>query len=260
MYDVIIIGAGVSGAAAARELSRYQLKICVLEREEDVCCGTSKANSGIAHSGYDAEPGSLMAELNVKGSNMMGQLSKELDFPFKQTGSLTVCTTENGIAMLHKLRERGMKNGVEGLRILDREEALAMEPNLSDQVLAALYAPTAGIVCPFELNIAMAENAYNNGVEFKFDTEVKNIRKQENSFVVETSKGDFETGCIVNAAGVYADVFHNMVSEKKIHITPRRGDYCLLDKSAGSHVSKTIFALPGKYGKGILVAPRFTVI
>ena len=113
MYDVIIIGAGVSGAAAARELSRYRLKICVLEREEDVCCGTSKANSGIAHSGYDAEPGSLMAELNVKGSNMMGQLSKELDFPFKQTGSLTVCTTENGIAMLHKLRERGMKNGVE---------------------------------------------------------------------------------------------------------------------------------------------------
>ena len=255
MYDVIIIGAGVSGAAAARELSRYRLKICVLEREEDVCCGTSKANSGIAHSGYDAEPGSLMAELNVKGSNMMGQLSKELDFPFKQTGSLTVCTTENGIAMLHKLRERGLKNGVEGLRILDREEALAMEPNLSDQVLAALYAPTAGIVCPFELNIAMAENAYNNGVEFKFDTEVKNIRKQEKGFVVETSKGDFETGCIVNAAGVYADVFHNMVSEKKIHITPRRGDYCLLDKSAGSHVSKTIFALPGKYGKGILVAP-----
>ena len=179
MYDVIIIGAGVSGAAAARELSRYRLKICVLEREEDVCCGTSKANSGIAHSGYDAEPGSLMAELNVKGSNMMGQLSKELDFPFKQTGSLTVCTTENGIAMLHKLCERGLKNGVEGLRILDREEALAMEPNLSDQVLAALYAPTAGIVCPFELNIAMAENAYNNGVEFKFDTEVKNIRKQE---------------------------------------------------------------------------------
>ena len=248
MYDVIIIGAGVSGAAAARELSRYRLKICVLEREEDVCCGTSKANSGIAHSGYDAEPGSLMAELNVKGSNMMGQLSKELDFPFKQTGSLTVCTTENGIAMLHKLRERGLKNGVEGLRILDREEALAMEPNLSDQVLAALYAPTAGIVCPFELNIAMAENAYNNGVEFKFDTEVKNIRKQENGFVVETSKGDFETGCIVNAAGVYADVFHNMVSEKKLHITPRKGEYMLLDKSAGAHVNHTIFALPNKNG------------
>ena len=253
MYDVIIIGAGVSGAAAARELSRYRLKICVLEREEDVCCGTSKANSGIAHSGYDAEPGSLMAELNVKGSNMMGQLSKELDFPFKQTGSLTVCTTENGIAMLHKLRERGLKNGVEGLRILDREEALAMEPNLSDQVLAALYAPTAGIVCPFELNIAMAENAYNNGVEFKFDTEVKNIRKQENGFVVETSKGDFETGCIVNAAGVYADVFHNMVSEKKLHITPRKGEYMLLDKSAGAHVNHTIFALPNKSGKGVLI-------
>ena len=255
MYDVIIIGAGVSGAAAARELSRYRLKICVLEREEDVCCGTSKANSGIAHSGYDAEPGSLMAELNVKGSNMMGQLSKELDFPFKQTGSLTVCTTENGIAMLHKLRERGLKNGVEGLRILDREEALAMEPNLSDEVVAAIYCPTGGIVCPFGMNIAFAENAAANGVEFLFNTEVKEIQKEQTGYILITQNGEIHARCVVNAAGVYADVFHNMVSENKIHITPRRGEYELLDRAAGGIVDKTIFQLPGKYGKGVLVTP-----
>ena len=255
MYDVIIIGAGVSGAAAARELSRYRLKICVLEREEDVCCGTSKANSGIAHSGYDAEPGSLMAELNVKGSNMMGQLSKELNFPFKQTGSLTVCTTENGIAMLHKLRERGLKNGVEGLRVLDREEALAMEPNLSDEVVAAIYCPTGGIVCPFGMNIAFAENAAANGVEFLFNTEVKEIQKEQTGYILITQNGEIHARCVVNAAGVYADVFHNMVSENKIHITPRRGEYELLDRAAGGIVDKTIFQLPGKYGKGVLVTP-----
>lgn len=253
MYDVIIIGAGVSGAAAARELSRYKLNICVLERDEDVCCGTSKANSGIVHSGYDAEPGSLMAELNVKGCEQMEALSKELDFAYKNTGSLTVSTTEEGPEALQKLYERGVKNGVKGLRILNREEVHEMEPNLSDEVNAALYAPTAGIVCPFGLNIAMAENACTNGVEFKFDTEVKNIRKLENGFSIETSKGNFETKYIVNAAGVYADVFHNMVSEKKLHITPRKGEYMLLDKSAGKHVNATIFALPNKFGKGVLV-------
>ena len=141
MYDVIIIGAGVSGAAAARELSRYKLNICVLERDEDVCCGTSKANSGIVHSGYDAEPGSLMAELNVKGCEQMEVLSKELDFAYKNTGSLTVSTTEEGPQALQKLYERGVKNGVKGLRILNREEVHEMEPNLSDEVNAALYAP-----------------------------------------------------------------------------------------------------------------------
>ena len=253
MYDVIIIGAGVSGAAVARELSRYRLNVCVLERDEDVCCGTSKANSGIVHSGYDAEPGSLMAKLNVAGCNEMEELSKELDFAYRRTGSLTVSTTEDGISMLKELYERGVKNGVKGLRILGREELLTMEPNLSDEVNAALYAPTAGIVCPFGLNIAMAENACTNGVEFKFDTEVKNIRKMENGFSIETSKGIFRTKCIVNAAGVYADVFHNMVSEKKLHITPRKGEYMLLDKGAGKHVNSTIFALPNKYGKGVLV-------
>lgn len=255
MYDVIIIGAGVSGAASARELSRYKVKACVIEKEEDVCCGTSKANSAIVHAGYDAANGSLMAKLNVRGNKMMEQLSKDLDFPFKKNGSLVICLDEEDMPNLQALYDRGVANGVEGLQILNKEQVLEMEPNISDNVYAALYAPTAGIVCPFNMNIAFAENAYTNGVEFKFNTEVQDIKKTEYGYDLYTNNGVFQTKYVVNAAGVYADKLHNMVSEKKIHITARRGDYCLLDKTAGDHVSKTIFALPGKLGKGILVAP-----
>lgn len=255
MYDVIIIGAGVSGSASARELSRYKLNICVLEREEDVCCGTSKANSGIVHAGFDAPGGSLMAKLNVRGNEMMEQFSKDLDFPFKKNGSLVVCLNEDDMPKLRKLYDRGITNGVKELRILNREELKELEPNISDEAYAALYAPTGGIVCPFNLNIALAENANMNGVEFKFNTEVLDLQKNGDIWEVHTSQGVFRTKCVVNAAGVYADKFHNMVSADKIHITPRRGDYCLLDKTAGDHVSHTIFALPGKFGKGILVSP-----
>ena len=255
MYDVIIIGAGVSGAATARELSRYKVNACVIEKEEDVCCGTSKANSAIVHAGYDAATGSLMAKLNVRGNQMMEQLAKDLDFPFKKNGSLVVCLHEEDMPNLQALYDRGVANGVKDLHILNREELRAMEPNISDEAYAALYAPTAGIVCPFNLNIAMAENACVNGVEFKFDTEVTGLHPIEGGWAIETNQGTFETKYVVNAAGVYADKLHNMVSAKKIHITPRRGDYCLLDKTAGNLVSKTIFALPGKFGKGILVAP-----
>lgn len=256
MYDVIIIGAGVAGAASARELSRYKVNACVLEREEDVCCGTSKSNSAIIHAGYDAAEGSLMAKLNVEGNQMMPELSKELDFHFKQCGSFVVCLDEEELPGLQALYERGVKNGVKGMEVItDRARIHEMEPNLTDDVAGVLYAPTAGIVCPFNLNIALAENAYTNGIDFKFNTEVKSIRRIDGGWALETSKGLYETKYVVNAAGVHADVFHNMVSETKIHITPRRGDYCLLDKSTGNHVSRTIFALPGKYGKGVLVSP-----
>lgn len=255
MYDVMIIGAGVSGSAIARELSRYQATICVLEKEEDVCCGASKANSGIVHAGYDAKPGTLMAKLNVRGNELMEQLSKELDFPFQRRGSLVVCLNKEDMPKLEELYERGIRNGVKELRILNREEVFKMEENVSDEVVAALYAPSAGIVCPFGMNIALAENANVNGVEFCFDTKVLDIRKTRNGYELKTTKGIFQTRYIVNAAGVYADQLHNMVSEKKIHITARRGDYCLLDKSVGNHVGRTIFALPGKLGKGVLVTP-----
>ena len=255
MYDIIIIGAGVTGCAVARSLSRYKAKICVLEKEEDVCCGTSKANSGIVHAGYDALPGTLKAKMNILGNEMMEPLSKELDFPFERIGSFVICTDEGKMDHLRSLYERGMENGVQGLRILSGEEVLEMEPNVTENVVAALYAPTAGIVCPFSMNIAFAENAVKNGVEFQFDTEVEEITREEGQYTIRTAKGDFAAKCVVNAAGVYADRFHNMVSSQKLTITPRKGEYCLLDKSAGGHVARTIFTLPGKYGKGVLVTP-----
>ena len=254
-YDVIIIGAGVTGTAVARELSRYQIKTCVLEREEDVCCGTSKANSAIIHAGYDAEPGTLKAKLNVRGNLLIGELAEKLDFPFKRNGSLVLCLDEKDYPNLQKLYEKGITNGVKKLRILNHDEVLEMEPNVSENVYAALYAPTGGIVCPFNMTIAFAENAVENGVEFKLNTSVENISKTENGYLVETSKGTFETKAVVNAAGVYADEIHNMVSEDKLKIVARRGDYCLLDKTAGNHVSRTIFPLPNEFGKGVLVSP-----
>ena len=255
MYDVIIIGAGVVGCAIARELSRYQVKACVIEKDEDVCNGTSKANSAISHAGFDAIPGTLKAKLNVEGNLMMEKLSKELDFPFKQTGALVVCGREADKEKLQELYEKGIKNGVKELCILDKEEVHKMEPNLADQVVAALYAPTSGIVCPFQMTIAFAENAYANGVEFKLNTKAEQIRKVEEGYDIETPKGIFKTRAIVNAAGVYADEIHNMVSKEKLKIVARRGDYCLLDKSAGAHVSHTIFPLPNEFGKGVLVSP-----
>lgn len=256
MYDVIIIGAGVSGSAIARELSRYQLKLCVLEREEDVCCGTSKANSGIVHAGFDAEPGTLMAKLNVRGNKMMESLSHDLDFPFIRNGSLVVCHTADDISRLEELKARGEKNGVKDLRLLNRNELKQMETNISDDAAAALYAPSGGIVCPFGLNIALAENAAANGAEFRFHTEVTDIRKSGDCWILSTKRsGEYRTKIVVNAAGVYADRFHNMVSSRKIHITPRKGEYCLLDRTCGNHVTHTVFALPGKFGKGVLVTP-----
>ena len=254
-YDVAVIGGGVIGCSTARELSRYDMKICLLEKEEDVCSGTSKANSAIVHAGYDAENGSWKARFNVEGNCMMEELSKELDFEFKRNGSMVLCFSEDDMGSLKCLYEKGVKNGVQGLSIISGDEARKMEPNLSEEVVAALYAPTGGIVCPFGLTIAMAENACENGVNFIMNTKVENIDKLEEGYALETSRGKITARFVVNAAGVYSDVFHNMVSEKKIHITPRRGDYCLLDKEAGDHVKNTIFQLPGKYGKGILVAP-----
>ena len=269
MYDVVIIGAGVTGSASARELSRYRLKICVVDKEEDVCCGTSKANSGIVHSGIDCKPGSLMAEMNLLGNAEMEPLSKELDFEFQRNGSLILCFSEEERPKLQELYNQGLANNVPGIRIIEKQELHEMEPNVSEEAIAAIYAPTGGIVCPFGLNIALAENAADNGVEFRFDSEVAGITRTEAGYRLEikhTSASQdadngiagtyiIETKCIVNAAGVYADKFHNMVSSKKIHITPRRGEYCLLDRATKGLVSKTIFQLPNKFGKGTLVTP-----
>ena len=255
MTDIIVIGAGVTGCAIARELSRYDLKITVLERASDVCEGTSKANSGIVHAGYDAHPGTLKAKLNAEGNRLMEALSEELDFPFKRNGSLVLCFDEADRPRLQMLLEQGIENGVKELRILEREELKALEPEISDAAVAALYAPTGGIVCPFGLTIALAENAAVNGVRFELNTEVGKVEKKEGGYLVTTDRGTYEARVVVNAAGVYADRFHNMVSGEKLHIIPRKGEYCLMDKKVGGLVSRTIFQLPTKYGKGVLVTP-----
>lgn len=255
MYDVIIIGAGVTGCAVARYLSRYQGSALVLERAEDVCCGTSKANSAIIHAGFDAAHGSLMAKMNVQGNRMVPGLAKELDFPFRMNGSLVVCMSEEDMPRLRALYENGVKNGVEGLEIVDAQRLHELEPNVSKNAVAALWAPTGGIVCPFNMTIALAENANANGVDFRFNTKVTGFTRGEEGWTVHTEQGDFRTRYVVNAAGVYADVLHNMVSARKLHITPRRGDYCLLDRQVGGFVNHTVFQLPGKLGKGVLVSP-----
>ncbi|MBR5266826.1 MAG: NAD(P)/FAD-dependent oxidoreductase [Lachnospiraceae bacterium] len=253
--DVLIIGGGVVGCSIARELSKYHCNIILVEKEEDVCSGTSKANSGIVHAGYDAKPGSLKAEFNVKGNARMEELSKELDFEFKRNASMVLCFDLVDLPALEALLERGRANGVSDLSILSGDEVRRLEPNVTDEVIAALYAPTGGIVCPFGLTIAMAENACDNGVKFYFNTEVLAIEKTNDGYIAETNCGTYVTKYIVNAAGVYADKIHNMVSEVKLNIIPRRGEYLLLEKEAGKHVSSTVFQLPGKYGKGVLVTP-----
>lgn len=254
-YDAAVIGGGVVGCAIARELSRYQLKLCVMERGEDVCSGTSKSNSAIIHAGYDAKPGSLKAKFNVEGSSMMEELSKTLDFAYVQNGSLVLCFSNDQIPALTALYENGLKNGVSNLSILDGDQVRGLEPSVSETVVAALSAPISGIVCPFGLTIALAENAHENGTEFFFNTEITAIKKTNRGYDLFSKDKIIHTAYVVNAAGVYADEIHNMVSEKKLHITPRKGDYCLLDKEAGKLVKHTIFQLPGPFGKGVLVTP-----
>lgn len=255
MFDVTIIGSGVVGASIARELARYELKVCVVEKSDDVANGTTKANSAIIHAGFDAKPGTLKGMLNAKGNEMFDTLAKELDFPFKRNGSLVLCFEEEGIEELNKLKEQGDVNGVPGVRVLTKEEVKEIEPNISNEVVGALYAPSGAIVCPYELTIALCENACENGVEFKLETEVKDIKKNGETFVIETNKGNIETKLVINASGVHADNINNMISNDKMEIIARRGEYCLFDKVAGAMVTKTIFQLPTKLGKGILVTP-----
>ena len=255
LYDSVIIGAGVIGSAVARELSRYEGRFCLIEKAEDVCTGTSKANSAIVHGGFDAKNGTLMAEMNVKGNRMMDKIARELDIPFKRNGAMVLCFDEASRNRLSELLERGQKNGVEGLRILTREEALEMEPQLSDEVCAALYAPTSGIICPFELTLGLAENAADNGVEFIFNTPVKNVEKHGELFRITAGDKTIEARTVMNCAGVYADDIHNMVCEDKLKIKPRKGEYILCDKKVGNFTAHTLFQLPTALGKGILVSP-----
>ena len=256
-YDVCVIGAGVSGCAIAKELSKKQLSVCVVEAADDVCCGTSKANSAIVHAGFDAQTGSLMARLNVEGNLLMPGLCEELGVDFNQIGSLVVCTSEETRPNLEALLARGIANGVLDLRIIERDELCTMEPNVSDAAVCALWAPTAGIVNPFQLTVALAEVAAQNGVDFLFNTRVTGVEKSGDKWLVSSNEAQVTTKIVVNAAGVYADEIHNLVCQPgdELSITPRRGQYFVLDTAAQGYVKHTVFALPTAYGKGVLVSP-----
>ena len=270
IYDVAIIGAGIMGTSVARFLSAYSGRFCVIEKNEDVCTGTSKANSAIVHAGFDAEVGSLKAKYNLLGSQMYPELSKELDFPMRRNGSLVVMMSEEDRPKLIELYERGIANGVEELRIIEKDELKTLEPHINDEAVAALWAPTGGIVCPFLATVALAENAASNGVEFLFNHEVKDISRISTGagsgdpadvlregavWELETSEGNIYARAVVNAAGVMSDIYNNLVSARKLKIIPRKGEYLLLDRRTGGFVERTIFQLPGKLGKGVLVSP-----
>ncbi|BFK82415.1 NAD(P)/FAD-dependent oxidoreductase [Clostridium baratii] len=256
MYDVAIIGAGVIGASIFRELTKYDLKVTVLEKENDVSMGTSKANSAIVHAGYDPKVGTLMAKYNVKGNEMFEDLCKELSVPFKRNGSLIIAFSEEDMETVKNLYENGNKIGVKGLQILSKEEVLEKEPNLSHDIVGALYAPTGGIVGPYEYTIALMENAVSNGGELKLRSEVKNIEKENDIFKITTTDGKvIEAKYVINAAGVHADEIHNLIAKESFKIIPRKGEYFVMDKTQGKLVSSTIFQCPSKLGKGILVTP-----
>lgn len=256
MYDVTIIGAGVVGGMIARRLSRYDLKICILEKENDVAEGATKANSAIVHAGFDAEPGTLKAKLNVLGSEMMEEIAKELDVKYIKNGSLVIGFNEEDKLALVKLYEKGVKNGVKDLKIINKDEIKEIEPNISDNVTCALNAPTGAIVCPYELTIAAIGNAMDNGAELKRNFKVSSIEEENNIYTITSESGEkVTTKYVINAAGIYSDEIAKMVGDNSFEIHPRRGEYILLDKECGSIVKHTIFRTPSKMGKGILVSP-----
>lgn len=255
MYDVIIIGAGVIGSAIARECSRYQWKILVLEKNLEVGEGTTKANSAIVHGGYDALPGTLKARLNVEGARMIRELAPLLDFPYEQIGSLVLAFDEKDEAILRQLLDRGRQNGVEGLSIISREEILALEPNVSGEVRSALRCTVAGIVCPFNLTYALIENALANGVELRTDELVTGLNPEGELFQITTEKNHYHAKVVINAAGIHAADVAALLGETDYRIRPRRGEYRLLDRSEGKMVGHIIFQTPTELGKGVLVTP-----
>ena len=255
MYDVAIIGAGITGCAIAYELGKYNVKAVIVEKENDVSVGTTKANSAIIHGGYDPKPGTKMAEYNIKGNVYTKELCEKLDVPYKQIGALVVAFSEEEKKTLEELKQRGITNGVPDMEIWDKEKLLKEEPNLSDKAVAALSSPNVGIVSPWELALALAETAVLNGVEVKLNTEVSGIEKENDTYKIETNNGVIEAKYICNAAGVFADKVNEMCNEKTFEITPNKGEYYLMDKSQGNLVNHVIFQCPNEKGKGVLVAP-----
>ncbi len=256
MYDIVVVGGGVVGGLILRELSAYEAKICLLEKEEDVATGSSKANSGIVHAGFDAKEGTNKAKFNVLGSEMMPKVTSDLGVKFKNNGSLVVAFSDEDMQTVQSLYERGINNGVKGLEVIGRDELVALEPNISDEAVGALYAKTGGIVCPYELTIAAIGNAMDNGADLKTEFEVSSIKFNDGVFTLTSTSGEtVETKYVINAAGIYADKIANMIGDDSFKIGARKGEYILLDKTSGSFATRTIFTCPTKKGKGILVSP-----
>ena len=254
-YDVAIVGAGVVGGLIARELSRFNVKVALLEKYNDVAMGTTKANSAIVHGGFDAQNGTLKAKLNVEGTAMMPEVCEKLSVPFKKNGSVVVAFSEKEMEHIKVLYDRGIKNGVPQLSIIDRDELRRREPNISDEAVGALLSESAGIVCPYELTIAAVENAVTNGVELVRNCEVKSITENAGGYVLNTTAGDITAKYIINAAGNFSDELARMVGDNSIELVPRKGEYYVLDKSVGNLATHTIFQCPNEMGKGILVTP-----
>ena len=256
MYDVVVIGAGVVGCAIARRLSAYKVRVAVLEAGADVAMGASRANSAIVHAGYDCEPGTNMARVNVAGNAMFDEWCRELSVPLKRIGSLVLAFDEGDLATVRRLYDNGVQNGVPGLEILNREQALTKQPGLADNVVGALWAPTGAITCPYEMTIACAENAHDNGVEFYFDFRAEKITTLRDAVEVENGKNAiFRSRYVVNAAGVHADEVSRMMGDDSFTIKGRKGEYVLLDRAASGFVQRVVFQAPGPLGKGVLVSP-----
>lgn len=254
MLDVLIIGCGITGAAVAYELSKYQFKTAILEAENDVSTGTTKANSAILHAGYDPKPGTLMAKLNVEGVRLAKELCQKLDVPYKQTGSLVLAFNETEKEHLNKLYQNGVENGV-NVQLLSKDEVLAKEPNISHEVVAALYASEAAIVSPWEYALALAQVAVQNGVELYLNSKVTNIERSQTGYRVYCGDIFYDTKYIVNAAGVFASDIASNIAKPDFIDAPSIGEYYLLDKQEGKRVSSVVFQCPNENGKGVLVAP-----
>ena len=254
-YDVVVIGAGVCGAMITREMSKLNISVAVLEKCSDVAMGTSKANSAIVHAGFDAEPGSLKAKLNVQGASLMAYYCNKLHVPYKNIGSLVVAYSWDDMQTLDDLFERGVANGVPNMQVISQEQLREMEPYISDEAIGALWAPTAGIVSPYELAVACFENAVLNGVKVKRNCGVYGIEYHDDMFFLSTPSGIIKSKYVINCAGVFADQIAGMIGDTSFKIIPRKGEYYLLDKSEKKYVNHVLFHCPSAMGKGILVTP-----
>lgn len=252
-YDITIIGAGVVGGLIARSLSFYEASICIIDKHIDAAMGASGANSGIVHGGYDAKPGSLKAKFNILGTEMMEETCQKLGVPYKNTGSFVIAFNSENEKELEKLYDNGVIGGIPGLEIISGEQARELEPSLNPTATKALWSKTAGVVSPYKLNIAAIENAVVNGVDFLRETTVTGIDDTEPGFVIETNKGNINSKVVINCAGIYADDIAKMAGDGFFNLTPRKGEYLLMDRSEGDLVSRVIFQPPSAKGKGVLV-------